>query len=118
MLPSESTTSVGPTRLKRLNRMAIVELVKRHPGISRAEVVERSGLTKSTVSVLVQGLIAEGWLREGASPTSSEIGRPRTPLTLDGATAPCRSRARSSPTPAWPGTKPTSRPSLMCGVRR
>jgi predicted NBD/HSP70 family sugar kinase len=74
----------GPTRLKRLNRTAIVELVKRRPGISRSEVVERTGLTKSTISVLVQELIEEGWLREGDSPQSSEIGRPRTPLSLDG----------------------------------
>jgi predicted NBD/HSP70 family sugar kinase len=74
----------GQALLKHRNRMAIVRLVKEHPGISRAEVVERSGLTKSTISVLSQELLDEGWLAAGASLVTAEVGRRRTPLTLDG----------------------------------
>jgi predicted NBD/HSP70 family sugar kinase len=77
-------TASGQALLKRLNLMTIVRLIKDHPGISRAEVVERSGLTKSTISVLVQELLDEGWLVEGASLVTSDVGRRRTPLSLDG----------------------------------
>jgi predicted NBD/HSP70 family sugar kinase len=77
-------SAIGQTRFKRRNRMAIVRLVKEHPGISRAEVVERSGLTKGTVSILSQELLDDGWLSEGESVAGPELGRPRTPLTLGG----------------------------------
>jgi predicted NBD/HSP70 family sugar kinase len=79
-----ASTAGGQAFLKRLNRTTIVRLVKAHPGISRAEVVERSGLTKSTISVLVQELLDEGWLHEGESLVTTDVGRRRTPLSLDG----------------------------------
>ena len=50
--------------LKRINRMALVRLVRGQPGLSRAELSTATGLTKSTVSLLVQELIDDGWLCE------------------------------------------------------
>jgi predicted NBD/HSP70 family sugar kinase/DNA-binding XRE family transcriptional regulator len=69
--------------LKRINSIALIRLVKSEAGLSRAELAKRSGLTKSTVSLLVQELIDEGWLCEQAAPVSGSIGRRPTPLQLD-----------------------------------
>ena len=69
--------------LKQLNRMALVRQVSAHPGLSRAALAERLGLTKSTVSLLVRELIAEGWLRETALLSTGDVGRRATPLHLD-----------------------------------
>jgi predicted NBD/HSP70 family sugar kinase len=69
--------------LKQLNRMALVRQVGTQPGLSRAALAERLGLTKSTVSLLVRELIAEGWLYETALLSTGEVGRRATPLHLD-----------------------------------
>ena len=69
--------------LKRINRMALVGLVRSLPGLSRAELAVETGLTKSTVSLLVQELIEEGWLREDEVLITGAIGRRPTPLRLD-----------------------------------
>lgn len=69
--------------LKRINRMALVRLVRNQPGLSRAELAVETGLTKSTVSLLVQELIEEGWLREDEVLITGAIGRRPTPLRLD-----------------------------------
>ena len=69
--------------LKRINRMALVRLVKAEPGLSRADLAKRTGLTKSTVSVLVAELVDEGWLREGSPPAGQGLGRRPTPLAID-----------------------------------
>lgn len=70
--------------LKRINRMALVRLVRARPGFSRAELATETGLTKSTVSLLVQELIDEGWLREEEILVTGAIGRRPTPLRIDG----------------------------------
>lgn len=69
--------------LKRINRMALVRLVRSQPGLSRAELSAATGLTKSTVSLLAQELIDDGWLREDAVVVTGAIGRRPTPLLLD-----------------------------------
>ena len=70
--------------LKRINRMALVRLVRSRPGLSRADLAEETGLTKSTVSLLAQELIDEGWLQENEVLVTGSIGRRPTPLCLDG----------------------------------
>ena len=69
--------------LKRLNSAALLRLVKGEAGLSRADLAKRSGLTKSTVSLLVQELIDEGWLCERDATASGSLGRRPTPLQLD-----------------------------------
>ncbi len=69
--------------LKRINRVALVRLVKAEPGLSRVDLAERTGLTKTTVGMLVQELIDEGWLRQSAPSASQAVGRRPSPLTLD-----------------------------------
>lgn len=80
--PSHQITA-DQSLLKRINRMALLRLVKAQPGLSRADLAKCTGLTKSTVSVLVQGLIHEGWLQERATAASRGLGRRPTPLALD-----------------------------------
>ena len=70
--------------MREINRMALVRAIQRVPGLSRAELAKETGLTKSTVSLLVQDLVDEGWLREADVQTTGAIGRRPTPLFLDG----------------------------------
>ncbi len=70
--------------LKRINRMALVRLVKAEPGLSRVDLASRTGLTKTTVGMLVQELIDEGWLHQSAPAEVQGVGRRPLPLTLDG----------------------------------
>ena len=69
--------------LKRINRMALVRLVRSLPNSSRSDLADQTGLTKSTVSLLAQELIAEGWLRERLRQATGSLGRRPTPLELD-----------------------------------
>ncbi len=68
--------------LKRLNSNALLRLVKGEAGISRAELAKRTGLTKSTVSQLVQELLEEGWLCERIATVSGGAGRRPTARPL------------------------------------
>lgn len=70
--------------IREINRMALVRAVQRTPGVSRAELAKDTGLTKSTVSLLVQDLVDEGWLLESDVQATGAIGRRPTPLFLDG----------------------------------
>lgn len=68
--------------VKRINRSVLLRLVRSRPGLSRAQLSQQSGLTKSTVSNAVRDLIDDGWLAEKSSQTSSRQGRPSTPLFI------------------------------------
>ena len=70
--------------LKNINRIVLLRLLREEEGLSRAELATRSGLTRSTVSLLVKELIDEGWLRENEVPVTGQLGRRPTPLQLDG----------------------------------
>ncbi len=70
--------------LKRINRSVLLRLMQQHSGLSRARMAAQSGLTKSTVSVLVRELLDEQWLVEASPPVSGDgLGRPSTPLQLN-----------------------------------
>ena len=71
--------------MREINRMVLVRVIQRIPGLSRAELAKETGLTKSTVSLLVQDLIDEGWLCEADVQSTGAIGRRPTPLFLDSA---------------------------------
>jgi len=69
--------------LKDINRMALVRHLCANPGLSRADLATAVGLTKSTVSLLVRDLIAEGWLEEREVVATGDLGRRPTPLFID-----------------------------------
>src|SRR5882672_2279715 len=69
--------------VKRINRSVLLRLLRAQPGLSRARLAEESGLTKSTVSLLVRELLDDGWLHESGAPVVDGLGRPSTPLEIN-----------------------------------
>ncbi|MHB0777675.1 ROK family protein [Halomonas sp. WWR20] len=68
--------------LKRLNRSAILNLVRRFPGMTRADIATKAHLTKATVGSGVQKLLEAGWIVEGELQKSNG-GRPGRALHLN-----------------------------------
>jgi predicted NBD/HSP70 family sugar kinase len=68
--------------LKRLNRSAILEILRRTPGMTRADLAVKAGLTKATVGASVQTLLDKEWLVEGDLQKSGG-GRPGRMLYLN-----------------------------------
>lgn len=68
--------------LKRLNRSTILELIRRTPGLTRADIATQAQLTKATVGAGVHSLLQKGWLCEGDLQKSSG-GRPGRALHLN-----------------------------------
>ncbi|HSW05979.1 ROK family transcriptional regulator [Aquabacterium sp.] len=63
--------------------MVLVRHLCANPGLSRADLAEAVGLTKSTVSLLVRELLDEGWLLEREIVATGDLGRRPTPLFID-----------------------------------
>lgn len=49
-----------------MNRDVVLELIRVRQPISRADLARHSGLQRSTVSLIIEDLLKEGWIREGA----------------------------------------------------
>lgn len=49
-----------------INRDVVLELIRARQPISRADLARLSGLQRSTVSLIIEELLSEGWIREGA----------------------------------------------------
>jgi predicted NBD/HSP70 family sugar kinase len=62
-----------------INSRIMLNLVRKHQPLSRADLMRRSGLQRSTVSVITEQLIAERWLREGEV---GQLPRGRRPTFL------------------------------------
>ncbi len=62
-----------------INSRIMLNLVRKHQPISRADLMRQSGLQRSTISDIAEQLIAEGWLREGAV---GQLPRGRRPTFL------------------------------------
>jgi len=62
---------------RQINRRIALNIIRRNPPMSRAELARRSGMQRSTVSAIVGQLIEEGWLTEGAIGLSARGRRPR-----------------------------------------
>ena len=71
----------GQQTVRRHNLSLVSRAVAEAPS-SRAELAQRTGLTKATVSSLVDALLARGLLVEGAAP-SARVGRPARPVSLN-----------------------------------
>lgn len=67
---------------RHINRDIVLELIRANQPISRAELSRRSGLQRSTISQIVEQLIEEKWVCEGAV-ASAPRGRRPTLLGLN-----------------------------------
>ena len=68
--------------IRKLNTAVILDILRRYAPLSRAEVAARTGLNRSTVSIVVNSLIEEGFVQE-TELQSSKIGRPGILLVLN-----------------------------------
>lgn len=62
-----------------MNRDVVLELIRLHQPVSRADLSRLSGLQRSTVSLITEQLIRERWVREGAI---AKLPRGRRPTLL------------------------------------
>jgi predicted NBD/HSP70 family sugar kinase len=60
-----------------INRRIVLNLIRTHQPISRADLARHSGLQRSTVSVIAEQLINERWITEGANGHTPRGRRPR-----------------------------------------
>lgn len=74
--------AAGTSPIRDSNRNLVLELLRRNQPISRVDIARRSGLQRSTVSSIVDGLIEERWVSEG-SVLKTERGRRPTMLTMN-----------------------------------
>lgn len=63
-----------------MNRDVVLELIRARQPISRADLSRVSGLQRSTVSLIIEELLEEGWIREGAV---ARLPRGRRPTLLN-----------------------------------
>ena len=61
---------------RKINRDIVLELVRTKQPISRADLARQSGLQRSTVSQIIEQLLAESWVCEGTTSISSRGRRP------------------------------------------
>lgn len=62
---------------RQINRRIALNFLRRHQPMSRADLARRSGLQRSTVSAIIDQLIDEGWVTEGAVAEAPRGRRPR-----------------------------------------
>jgi predicted NBD/HSP70 family sugar kinase len=62
---------------RQINRRIALNFIRRHTPMSRADLARRCGLQRSTVSAIVDQLIDEGWVTEGAVGPALRGRRPR-----------------------------------------
>lgn len=81
-LVSESPAGRGAqqSRLRELNLATVLQAIYAQSPVSRAGVAVRTGLTRSTVSRLVDELIANGFVIERETEGSGMRGRPAVPI--------------------------------------
>jgi predicted NBD/HSP70 family sugar kinase len=60
-----------------INRRIVLNLIRSHQPISRADLARHSGLQRSTVSVIIEQLIDDRWVTEGANGHAPRGRRPR-----------------------------------------
>jgi predicted NBD/HSP70 family sugar kinase len=63
---------------RQINRRIALNFIRRHQPMSRADLARRSGLQRSTVSAIIDQLIDEGWVTEGAIGRVPRGRRPRS----------------------------------------
>lgn len=80
-----ASSQIAPSDIARdINRNIILELIRFKQPLARADLARLSGLQPSTVSAIVEQLIRENWVTEGAVVKPAR-GRPSTMLSVNSA---------------------------------
>ena len=82
LLEPRGATGATTDFARRINRDLILDLVRRHQPMARIDLARASGLQNSTVSSIVDQLLAEGWIREGEA-VKTLRGRRPTQISLN-----------------------------------
>ncbi len=69
-----------PNTLRKMNATLVLNVIRQHGPLSRAQVAKISGITKATVSDIISGLIQEGTIYEEG--VSEQIGQGRKGVLL------------------------------------
>lgn len=72
----ELSSTTHPAILKQINTARLLELLRCHAPIARAELARLTGLTRSTVTVITADLIAQGLVQERGEIPTRGSGRP------------------------------------------
>jgi glucokinase-like ROK family protein len=75
-------TTADQGLIRKLNTAVILDVMRQYAPLSRAELAARTGLNRSTVSIIVNSLIEEGFIQE-TDLQSSKVGRPGMLLVLN-----------------------------------
>lgn len=70
-----------PNTLRQMNATLVVNIIRQHGPLSRAQVAKISGITKATISDIISGLIQEGTIYEGG--VSEQTGQGRKGILLN-----------------------------------
>ena len=68
---------------RQINRRIALNFLRRQQPMSRADLARRSGLQRSTVSSIIDQLIGEGWVTEGAVGRGRRDGAPAAVSSLE-----------------------------------
>ncbi len=75
--------SVNHATMHEMNTALVLNTLRLHAPISRAEIAARSGLNKTTVSSIIRTLLDNHFVLETGASLSTEVGRPSVSLVLD-----------------------------------
>ncbi|MBP1852445.1 ROK family transcriptional regulator [Rhizobium halophytocola] len=82
----ETVVSAGgganQVRVRAYNERLVLSVVRRQPGISKAEIARATGLSAQTVSVIMRSLEQDGILLRG-EPLRGRVGQPSVPMYLN-----------------------------------
>jgi N-acetylglucosamine repressor len=78
----ENTVPAGKKTIKEINQKLILNLIREHQPISRAEIAGKTGLQRSTVTIITNRLLEGDWIYEGEN-GSVGVGRKPTNLYLN-----------------------------------
>jgi predicted NBD/HSP70 family sugar kinase len=70
-----ATSGTDLARLRELNSLSVVRALRGNPPATVTELAQRTGLSRPSVDVMIQGLVAEEWVSI-VEPTGSIVGRP------------------------------------------
>ncbi|NGO64722.1 ROK family transcriptional regulator [Rhizobium daejeonense] len=80
--PISAGGGANQVRVRAYNERLVLSIVRRHRGLSKADIARRTGLSAQTVSVIMRALEKDGLLMRG-EPVRGKVGQPSIPMYLN-----------------------------------